>query len=483
MLQNGQILDNQYHIVKEIGAGGVGVIYLAYHIRLQKYVVLKKMKSNFVGVVNARSEVDMMKQLHHPYLPQVYDFLQIGQNIYTVIDYIQGHDLEWYIRNKYPFTQEDVCQWLLQLTEVLKYLHSRNPKIIHFDIKPANIIINERNEAVLIDFNISFEGNKSEILGFSKEYASPEQMEYAAQVAYTGASTVCIDERTDIYSLGTTFYHLLTGVSPYVGVQQHYAIRDLEIPYQQVLCNIIAKAMDINPNKRYSSSKEMNRAVQNMNKATWKYRLKILGIVALLLCVSLGVICGILNVYRSGKEKTREEFFLKYNQVLDFYKKDKNGRQLDEAIALLNQSDFAECLEEEPEKKGMLFFIMADAYSQEEDSLDSAIEYYDKAIELCDNSDIYRDYALTLVKQGKYSKAKRMLGKADLPDEEQHMLIGQILCDEGLYEKALEEMEALKDSKDKELHRQALEMQLFCYKELGQDSKAKKCYEELQKLK
>ena len=124
MIQSGMVLDGIYRIIQEIGQGGTGIIYLAEHLRLHKKVVVKKIKDHFVGQVNGRAEVDILKRLHHSYLPQVYDFLVIGDSIYTVMEYIEGRDLQYYLDGKYTFPEESIRKWLLQLAQVLGYLHS-----------------------------------------------------------------------------------------------------------------------------------------------------------------------------------------------------------------------------------------------------------------------------------------------------------------------------------------------------------------------
>ena len=136
MLQTGDIIGGMYQIIREIGKGGTGVIYLGYHFRLQKQIVIKKIKEDFTGRVNVRAEADILKKLHHTYLPQVYDFLAVGTGIYTVMDYIPGHDLQYYLDNGYSFPEKTVIRWMKQLCEVLCYLHTQKPKILHSDIKP-----------------------------------------------------------------------------------------------------------------------------------------------------------------------------------------------------------------------------------------------------------------------------------------------------------------------------------------------------------
>ena len=176
MLQNGDVIDGIYQIVREIGKGGTGVIYLGYHLRLQKQVIIKRIKDNAAGRMNVRAEADILKRLHHTYLPQVFDFLIVGSGIYTVMDYIPGHDLQYYLDNGYQFPESTIRLWMAELCDVLDYLHSQNPRILHSDIKPANIMITPEGHVCLIDFNVSLDGETSkELQGISVNYAAPEQ--------------------------------------------------------------------------------------------------------------------------------------------------------------------------------------------------------------------------------------------------------------------------------------------------------------------
>ena len=148
MLFGGDIVNDTYSIVEEIGSGGMGVVYLAYHLRLEKYVVMKKIKNRNLDSSFLRNEVDILKKLHHPYLPQVYDIIEYECDFYTVIDYIDGKDLEHFINDGYVFTESQLIKWLRQLCEVLDYLHCNNPPIIHTDIKPANIIVRDTDAKI-----------------------------------------------------------------------------------------------------------------------------------------------------------------------------------------------------------------------------------------------------------------------------------------------------------------------------------------------
>jgi len=170
----GEILNSTYEIKEQIGSGGGGTIYKAYHKRLQKDVVLKKIHQS-----SARNEdeKEILKNLKHSCLPQVYDFLDVEDGVYTIIDYIPGQSFEKLLKEKKKFSQKKVVKYALQLCEVVAYLHKQKPPIIHGDIKPANIMLTPEDNICLIDFNISgvLDGKSMETMGYTPGYASPEQ--------------------------------------------------------------------------------------------------------------------------------------------------------------------------------------------------------------------------------------------------------------------------------------------------------------------
>lgn len=271
MLKPNDVINERYQVIREIGTGGIGVIYLAYHLNLQKYVVIKKIKDDFVGRIEVRNEVDIMKNLSHTYLPQIYDFIQIGTEIYTVMNYIEGFDFSHYIKAGYHFSEEQLTKWLTQCLEVLEYLHTRTPAIIHRDIKPANIMLDKDGDICLIDFNISFdEESGSDLLAASKAYAPPEQLHPQAVMQSDGRLVykAVVDVRSDIYSLGATFYHLATGIKPEESIIHAYPITQMELGYTEAFAKIVEKAMQSDPNSRYQSAAEMLSDVRNIYKHT-----------------------------------------------------------------------------------------------------------------------------------------------------------------------------------------------------------------------
>lgn len=177
ILVKGTILEQTYEIVEEIGSGGGGIVYKARHLRLQTDVVVKKIKEEVKGKVKLRQEADILKNLKHPYLPRVYDFIETEDDVYTVMDFIHGENLDNVVKKHGKFSQKQVRKWAEQLGEALEYLHSQKPPIIHSDIKPANIMLTQEGNICLIDFNISLAmgGTMESAVGISIGFSPPEQ--------------------------------------------------------------------------------------------------------------------------------------------------------------------------------------------------------------------------------------------------------------------------------------------------------------------
>lgn len=297
-----QIIAGLYEIQNQIGAGGGGIVYLGRHIRLDKQVVLKADKRKLsTDTETLRREVDMLKNLTHTYIPQVYDFVQEGDTVYTVMDYIEGESLDKLLGRGQKITQPQIIKWACQLLAALKYLHSRPPHgILHGDIKPANIMLRPGGDICLIDYNIALAlGEDGAVkVGFSKGYASPEH--YGAdyvirnkpaavfhktlqlgdtteridinerQRYFKGNGTtknskgILLDARSDIYSLGATLYHLISGKKPAQDARE-------VVPLGEDICSsgvsiILQKSMAPQPEKRYKSAEEMLTAFLRLYK-------------------------------------------------------------------------------------------------------------------------------------------------------------------------------------------------------------------------
>lgn len=176
-LATGAVLENTYEIIGEIGAGGGGVVFRARHLRLQTDVVVKKIKDEVRGKINSRQEADILKKLKHPCLPRVYDFIETEDGVFTVMDFIEGEDLDTAVKTHGRFSDKQVRKWAEQLGSALDYLHSQKPPIIHSDIKPANVMLTKEGDVCLIDFNISLAmgGTMESAVGISVGFSPPEQ--------------------------------------------------------------------------------------------------------------------------------------------------------------------------------------------------------------------------------------------------------------------------------------------------------------------
>ena len=197
MLKAGDIVGGIYQVIREIGHGGTGVVYLAYHLNLRKYIVLKRITKQISSMENLRREADILKQLRHTNIPQIYDFVIENGEVFTVMDYIEGTSLKEYIRGANCCSEDLLLGWLRDLTDVLVYLGSRKPPVIHSDIKPENIIITPQGVPVLIDFNISIAQDAgSKVAGMTRNYASPEQGYIASETMAGRDPGMKIDTRS-----------------------------------------------------------------------------------------------------------------------------------------------------------------------------------------------------------------------------------------------------------------------------------------------
>ena len=155
------IIASTYEILEKLGAGGGGTVYLANHLRLGKKVVLKVDKRPITARPELlRREVDVLKHLSHAHIPQVYDFFVEEENVYTVMEYIEGESLDRPLKRGEKYPQPQVVKWAKQMLGALSYLHSPvhgdPPRgYVHSDIKPANLMRTPDNDVCLIDFNIA----------------------------------------------------------------------------------------------------------------------------------------------------------------------------------------------------------------------------------------------------------------------------------------------------------------------------------------
>src|SRR5438552_11604883 len=272
MLTNDTVWQGRYRIVGQLGQGGMGAVYEAIDERLDTTVALKerlftdeKLRKQF------EREARLLARMHHPALPRVSDHFNEGDGQFLVMQYVAGEDFyEMLTRRNSPFSQEEVLRWGDQLCDALDYLHTQDPQIIHRDIKPQNLKLTARGQAVLLDFGLAkgFAGQMSvvttsaSIFGYTPNYAPLEQVQ--------GLGT---DARSDLYSLSATLYHLLTNVKPPDALSRAAAIvngqPDPLAPANQVggqvsgaVAAVLGKGMSQKRDDRYASAALMREALR-----------------------------------------------------------------------------------------------------------------------------------------------------------------------------------------------------------------------------
>lgn len=442
MLSVGDVLDGSYRIISRIGDGGAGVVFLGYHLRLNKYVVVKKLKEEAGRYLNIRREADILKQLHHPYLPQVYDFLMVDGEIFTVMDYVDGHDLKWYVEKGIAFSEQELFRMLIQLCQVLEYLHGQIPPVIHRDIKPGNIMIRENGDVCLIDFNISSSDGRENISGYSYHYAPPEQLEMIRNRACDGQA-VLLDARSDIYSLGATFFYVATGIHPRDCSSEEQARALKETAYASSLLRVIQKAMSRKPEKRYASAGQMRKALERGRNRIWRI-CRGLAVSGISLAVILGAAAGMLHI----RNKKEEAFAAAYMEYVDLRASGDTQAWIKEGIALLNRTEFAAQFWEKPAQKAVVLEGIADGY-YEEGSYEEASGYYEEALSLrtdpAKETEDARDLILALIRSGEAEEAQRKLEiyQAALPSDTLSYVEVEFLVQEGRREEALEQIDSL----------------------------------------
>ena len=206
-LETGSILKNRYRIDGQLGQGGMGTVYLAYDQTLQLKVALKEnLDPDEDSGTQFKREARLLASLRHPNLPRVTDHFILDENQYLVMDYIEGDDLQTLIVRRRPEVSE-VLRWADDVCEGLTYLHTRQPPVIHRDIKPGNLKLQPDGKVVLVDFGIakafSDDQTATGARGMTPGFSPPEQ--------FGGSGT---DQRSDVYALAATLYYLMTGKQP-----------------------------------------------------------------------------------------------------------------------------------------------------------------------------------------------------------------------------------------------------------------------------
>jgi len=255
------VLMGRYQVQRELGRGGMGAVYLAFDLQHRKSVAIKVAR---LGGAEARAqfrrEALYLQKLTHHSLPRVLDVFSDTQRDFLVMEYIPGDDLEALVRQQGPQPEWLVLRWADELLDVLDYLHTQDPPIIHRDVKPGNLKLRENGTVVLVDFGIAAERRPehASLVGMTAVtpgYSPPEQ--YSDSPA---------DARTDVYGAGATLYYLLTGVAPAAAPERASEAATLA-PARKLVAKtsahtdaLLSKALNLAGEERWANAAEMRRA-------------------------------------------------------------------------------------------------------------------------------------------------------------------------------------------------------------------------------
>lgn len=265
-LEINKIFDGKYKIIDVLGKGGMGKVYLVENTNLGNHWAIKQVSKHTNRSIDFLAEPNIMKKLNHPSLPRIFDIVEDDDYIYIILDYIEGTSLDKLLLNGQRFSERQVIEWAKQICDVYSYLHKLKPHpIIYRDMKPSNLMVTPNNDIKVIDFGIAREykvESKSDTMYLgTEEYAAPEQKGGTAQT----------DERSDIYSLGVTLFHAITGKRPYEEPYGVLPIRSLEPNLSEGLEYIIEKCTKLDPDQRYQNASSLLQDLKNIAKLSKSY--------------------------------------------------------------------------------------------------------------------------------------------------------------------------------------------------------------------
>ena len=303
------IINDTYELKSILGKGGMSNVYLAEHVRLHTRWAVKEVWKNQSVRFDFMAESEILKRLQHPMLPRIVDIFETDKAIYIVEDFVEGLTLSELLEEQGKVEEGLGLQWLEDLCGVLCYLHGQEPPIIYRDLKPSNIM--------LIDFGIARE-YKEDARGDTtyagtRGYAAPEQ--------FGRAQT---DARTDLYSLGVTLYHLLTGKSPYEPPYQFVPVRKLNPKLSRGIEYILNKCVQPEPADRYQTAEALLEDLRHIyrfedawKKYQWAKGLRI-GIVAVMLAASVGLMVSGQALMRQEKEDAYSGLLTQAMDAVDY---------------------------------------------------------------------------------------------------------------------------------------------------------------------
>lgn len=271
-LSEGTVLNGRYEIIRKIGGGGMGAVYLASDNNLGGVLrAVKEMVQAHIeedqqekAINDFKRESMILSSLDHSSIPTIFDYFYdaVESRFYLVMKYISGGDLAARLRAapEGKIDELTVTDWAVQIADVLHYLHSQPSTIVYRDLKPSNIMLDSSGRIMLIDFGIARSISHKE----QKGVTAVGTMGYAPPELFSGN----VEPRSDIYSLGSTMFHLLTGADPQSNpllifdFQKNPRPRQINPRLSDQMEKILMRAVEYNADARFASAAEMRAALE-----------------------------------------------------------------------------------------------------------------------------------------------------------------------------------------------------------------------------
>lgn len=293
------IIAGKYEVIGELGQGGMGVVYPVRHLELGSIFALKmlhpKLTEDAIGAVGRfYNEARVMARLRHPHVIQVFDIDQEQGRPYFVMEFVQGRSLHEILQQEGPLPLSRVLAISTQVGQALAYAHAQQPPVIHRDIKPHNIMLEDgTGRAVVLDFGIAklldqqqTQYTRTGVFIGTLAYGAPEQLR----------GGISLDGRADLFSLGLVMYEMVTGHKFFAGLSQEEIIGKqlfehgeyspaFEQPVPKAFRRLVTKAIAKNRDRRYSSVAELLDALAKVPVTRWSERAWIMSMGGVLLAV------------------------------------------------------------------------------------------------------------------------------------------------------------------------------------------------------
>ncbi len=265
MVQVGVLIDGRYRVLREIGKGGSGIVYLVLHEQAGQLRAMKVMRADG-DQRTLQEELRILRSLKHRMLPEILDVIMCGDSCCLILQYFEGETLEQTARRR-KISLQEALHWGSQLCEVMQYLHSRPVPVYYFDLKPSNIILDDKGQLFLVDFGSArsvYAGRRT-----GEDLAQTGTPGYAAPELYE--EEIQCGSRADIYSIGAVLYYLLNGKKPRGGETKQQCCEAFcaagaeDAHLSKKMSETISNCLSIEPARRFPDCKKLQQRLDHMS--------------------------------------------------------------------------------------------------------------------------------------------------------------------------------------------------------------------------